>query len=589
MASPTVGLDKWVIYDDPAVAWDPHPGQLEVVESTARHRVVPAGRRFGKSDIGGHELVPECFKAMYRQDELKRTGKRMEYWIIGPEYSDAEKEFRVLWNILKNLEIPMDHTGPNRSYYDPLGGNMHISCWDGRYQVHAKSAKYPETLVGEGLHGAILAEAAKLKDVVWTKFIRPTLGDFTGWSLHTSTPEGKNHFYDKYQLGQDPDNKEWWSCRKPSWLNPYVYTETGRRIASGDLKHLTIADIPPEEHTITEHVMYMLDIAEQNPGMSLYRIVDEYNLQIDKEVVDLATDMSRPKFMQEIGADFTEFVGQVFKDWDEDYHVGDLHFNPDWETYACCDYGYTNPSVWLLLQVGPWSEINILGEIHQSYLTTEAFATEIRRRATREGIPFNPPQLKVFYPDPARPDSSRELEEKLHIRAVGGTGGELNVRLDLIRKVLKAARVAPDIPAGHPDEFRPQLMVDRSCTRMIDEMGLYKYPEMQVGRQTSRDVFEKPLKENDHAPEALGRFMVGYFGEEYLVGPGAMQKASHAVIRKGKVSPRKSGPKPPRHSRLLSTEPKGYEYKGAGQMSPYANPGSGPAPEVVTINYGDDE
>ena len=80
---------------------------------------------------------------------------------------------------------------------------MRISLWDGTFIVAAKSAQYPERLVGEGLNGVILSEEAKLKDKIWPKYIRPTLADYNGWSFHSSTPEGKNWFYDLWQTGQD--------------------------------------------------------------------------------------------------------------------------------------------------------------------------------------------------------------------------------------------------------------------------------------------------------------------------------------------------------------------------------------------------
>lgn len=151
-------FDKWSVLD--GVGWRPHPGQLLVAESTARHRVAACGRRFGKSYIGGHELIPECLYTYTQQKRLHEEMKRREFWIVGPEYSDSEKEFRVLWNQLVRLEVPMDKPG---SYNDPIGGSLHISCFDGAFQVHGKSAKYPATLVGEGLSGVIMAEAAKLK------------------------------------------------------------------------------------------------------------------------------------------------------------------------------------------------------------------------------------------------------------------------------------------------------------------------------------------------------------------------------------------------------------------------------------------
>lgn len=466
-------LDYWEVQD--SVGWDPHPGQLDVAESNARHKVISAGRRFGKSDFGGHELLPEAFLAYSQRDVLREMGKRREFWIVGPEYSDAEKEFRVLWNLLRKLEVPMDKPG---SYNDPIGGSLHISLWDGAYQVHGKSAKYPDTLVGEGLRGVILAEAAKLKERVWLKHIRPTLADFNGWSLHTSTPEGRNWFYENWQRGQDPKNPDWASWRKPAWRNPYVY----------------------KTPTLDEHVT-RLQRMMRSSRRSAIDLKRRYRLKVDNEIIALMDDQTEASFNQEIAADFTDFVGRVFKEFDEEIHVSDLEYNPAWQTYAACDYGFTNPNVWLLIQVGPWGDIHILDEIYEAGLTAEEFGQLILSRGLAPG------SLRAFYPDPADPGSSKQLEKMLRKPAVSATGGELKHRLDAIRKALKVRN--KHLPIDHPERL-PQLRFNRTCKHGIREMQAYRYPDMSDKPQTSTLAAELPLKKDDHVPEALGRFFKGF-------------------------------------------------------------------------------
>lgn len=475
-AASSLRLDKWAVLD--AINYDPHPGQLEVSESTARNRVISAGRRWGKSYVGGYELLPEAFLAYSMKDELLAAGRRREFWIVGPEYSDSEKEFRVLWNALSKLEVPFDRPG---TYNDPIGGSLHISLWDGAFQVHGKSAKYPDSLVGEALSGAILAEAAKLKERIWTKYIRPTLADYKGWSLMTSTPEGKNWFYNHWQMGQDPKQTEWYSRRSPSWENPNVYRTL----------------------TLPNDVRRAFELARRPDcsGMSYVEIVENFGLRIDPEIISLMGDMSQEAFNQEIGADFTEFVGRVFKDFDEEVHVKDLEWQPTWDTVAAVDYGFTNPNVWLLIQVSPWGDINILREIYEPGLTAIEFADLIKK----EGVG----NVRTFFPDPASPGDTRILEEKLKVRATGGTGGELKDRIDAIREALKL--IHPHLDSDKPYN-RPQLLIDRSCEMVIHEFNEYRYPDSKRDGQNSTKAQENPMKKDDHTPEALGRFFKGYFG-----------------------------------------------------------------------------
>lgn len=469
-------LSKWDVFK--RLGWRAHRAQREVLASPARIKVVSAGRRFGKSEIGGHELVPEALATFNYSELLRENGKRREFWIVGPEYSDSEKEFRIAYNELKKLEVPFDKPG---TYNDPLGGNMHMSLWGGTCQIHAKSAKHPETLVGEGLSGVILAEAAKLKHKVWVKYIRPTLADFGGWCNMVSTPEGKNWYYEAWQNGRNPHMPDWYSVRLPSWRNPYVY----------------------RKHTTDEQVAEIQGLMRQVIGTryrSASELVQMFALDIDDEIVSLLDDLTEESFNQEIGADFSEFVGRVFKEFDEDTHVADLDFNPKWATFGATDYGFTNPNVWLLIQLGPWDEVHVLDEVYERGLTPDEFANEIKRRG------LSPFGIRGFYPDPEDPGATRTLENILHVRHSGGTGGELNDRINGIREALR--RVPGWLPEDHPESL-PTLRINRKCKNLIREMQDYRYPDT---KEEAKNNEEKPMKKDDHTPEALGRFFAGYFG-----------------------------------------------------------------------------
>jgi len=446
----------------PHLRYEPHDGQQRVHNSPARHRVASCGRRWGKSTVGGRELVPEAVYTFSLLSALREIGKKRRFWIVGPDYSDTEKEFRVLFDDLKRLEMPFDKPG---TYNNPLQGDMHISMWDGAFQVHGKSARHPDSLDGEGLFGVELVEAAKMKPFIWGKFLRPALADELGWSLHTSTPEGKNQFYELWQNGQDPNNPDWESWRMPSWENDVVF-----------------------------------------PGG-----ID------DPEIQAMRRDMSAERFNQEIGADFTEFVGRVFKEFDEELHVRDLEYNPSWPLYGACDYGWTNPFVWLAIQMDVWDNVYVLGE----YRRENRDINDIARDLDSWPLAKN---ASVFYPDPAQPGETAVLEKHLKIRANKSTGGQLKWRLELIRQYL---RMVPD--NVEPAKQYPKLVIDRSCHGLIREMLEYRYPDTKEESTKARP--EEPLDKDDHGPEALGRFFRGHFGP-----PGSDEDRGHARVRKALVT-----------------------------------------------------
>lgn len=500
--------------------WSPHPAQASLLASTARNRVFAGGRRVGKSQTGGHVLIPKAFSAFGERTKLVDLAMTRWYWIVGPEYSDAEKEFRVVYDGLKRLGVPFDRPG---TYNNPHGGDMHISLWGGLFKIDALSAKYPDTLVGEGVSGVVLSEAAKLKPTVWPKFIRPTLADYNGFSYMGSTPEGKNWFYRRWQDGQNPLLPDWQSWRVPSWENPHVYrhmklegreADAAIRAMQSVWRSRVIPDKLPIADPLGTQLKHFMGGDEGWEAMKdrVWANVGE-RLGLDPEIVSLMTDLSEELFNQEVAALFNEFVGRVFKEFDEEIHVGDFDYDPAWSTYATLDYGFTNPFVWLLVQIDPHrTNIRIIDEYYETGRTTEEAGREIIGRG------LAPQSLLRFYPDPAEPDRSVQLAGLLQVPSAGGTGGPLADRLEWIRRKLRPAEAVANLPRDHP-EWVPQLQINRRCKNMIREFNVYRYPKSaEEAAESGQNISEAPLKKDDHTPEALGRLMAGMFGSPWAMG-----------------------------------------------------------------------
>lgn len=444
----------------PKVGYVPNRAQRRIHESQARFQTVAAGRRLGKSTLGGMELLPECFRAYYMRRKLEEFDLRHEYWIAGPQYTDSEKEFRAFYNAGKRLQLPFDKPG---TYYDAHGGDMQVSLWNGRFLLKAQSAKYPEHLVGEGLNGVIVAEAAKMKRRIWDQYLRPTLADYRGWAKFTSTPEGRNWFYDLWRLGQDGTDPEWASFRFPSYANEKLFP-----------------------------------LGAEDP-----------------EIISMLAGMSEELGAQEVLAVFSKYVGQVFKDWDEEYHVrADVTYNPDWPLYVATDYGWTNPNVMLFIQVDPWDRVYVIEEYYQSHRSAEEFSEDIKNGVQSTVHSELIKKATKLFPDPADPAASHTLSERLRLQVQTGTGGELKERLELIRKWLKEEN--PHLEWGHPDR-RPRLLVSPRCKHFLYEFDAYRYPKTKDEEASSPK--EEPLKKDDHTPEALGRFMRGHFGLPAITPP----------------------------------------------------------------------
>ena len=189
-----------------------HPAQLEIFNSTARFKVVSAGRRFGKSRLAAWILI---IKAL--QSESK------DVFYIGPTFQQAKD---IMWNMLKELLHGTDlieTTHENTATMKLVNGR----------RISLKGSDRPDTLRGVGLAYVVLDEYASMKVEVWEQIIRPTLSDVKGGALFIGTPAGKNHFYDLF-LEAEKD-EDWEAFQYTSTDNPLIdpkEVEVARRTMS---------------------------------------------------------------------------------------------------------------------------------------------------------------------------------------------------------------------------------------------------------------------------------------------------------------------------------------------------------------------
>lgn len=427
--------DKWF----EQTGYEPHDGQKQIHYDNTRHRVLCNGRRWGKTLLGGKEVETSAFVKNW-------LGQPLRGWIIGPEYPDCEKEFRVVYDTFKKLGI--DQVS-NKFLNNTENGNMRIATKWG-FDLECRSARHPESLVGEGLDFVLLVEAGRHKRRMFGDYVRPALSDKRGWSLMSGVPEEASEsslLYWAYNRGQDPTKSQWKSWRMPSWTNTKMF-----------------------------------------PG--------GIN---DPEILEARDDLTEDEFQRQYEGKFVQKVGRVMAEWDDDEHVGDFKYRPDWPLFAAVDFGYTNDWVWLWIQVDQFNNVYVIGEHRWTLRDTEDIA-----RVEFKDHPLTQ-KLQAIYPDPAAPDDANILRRVLGVPTRLNTGGELKTRLALIRSALK---LRPDhLPSGHPDK-KPALFVDRSCKALIWEMSQgYRWPERNT---ETRNESELPMDKNNHGPEALGRFFKGH-------------------------------------------------------------------------------
>lgn len=428
--------DKW--FDE--TGYLPHPGQKVAHYDNTRNRVLSNGRRWGKSMFGGKEIEGMAFVKNFR-------GEPMRGWIIGPNYTDAEKEFRIVYDTFKKLGIDQISS---KFLSNTENGNMHIQTNWG-FDLQCRSANHPESLVGEGLDFVLLAEAGRHRRRTFTEYVRPALSDKRGISIMSGVPEDASEqslLYWGYHRGQDPSKLQWKSWRMPSWTNTAVF-----------------------------------------PGG-----------RTDPEILEAEDDLTEDEFRRQYGGEFILRRGRVMKEWDDLHHVGKINYNPDWPLFAAVDFGYTNDWVWLWIQLDPLTKVvYVIGEHRFRLRDTEDIA---RRELLAHPLTQ---KLVAIYPDPSSPDDAQILRRVLGVPTRSNTGGEIKVRLRLMRSALK---LRPEhLPDDHPEKTAG-LIIDETCHRLIWEMREgYRWPESHSDMRNDSEI---PMDNDNHGPEALGRFFKGH-------------------------------------------------------------------------------
>lgn len=412
-------------------------------------RLYHASQARFKIPVCGRRFGKSTMAARDVEPELFLPKRR--YWIVGPTYDLGEKEFRILWDDLI-IEAGLGRDKKVKKAYNKKQGDMYIEFpWQTRIEV--RSADHPENLVGEALHGVIMSEAAKHRPDTWERYIRAALGDYRGWASFPTTPEGQNWLYQLWRFGKNPDFPDYESWKFPSWSNRVLY-----------------------------------------PGG-----------RTDPEILLIEKTTTQEWFDQEIGADFTAFVGKIYGEFDENVHVDKVEYNPLLPNYMAFDWGYVNPLAAVEFQITPNDEVRVWREHYKSYTALGEHLIQMNSRDQPEGY-----KIDMAFGDAADPEAAAYVSNHL-VPCMADPAAKKNWRegVELVKTFLKPR------DTGMYDEYerpitKPGLTIDHSCDNIIREFGNYRAPNQQGGRN-QKSPRETAQGIDDHALDALRYGLVSIY------------------------------------------------------------------------------
>lgn len=168
-----------------------HPTQAALMSSAARFRVVPAGRRSGKTENAKRKLLVEALTAQGWDDPR---------FFAGAPTRDQAKA--IYWADLKSM-VPRELLREA-----PRETDLCLRLVNGS-EIWVIGMDKPERIEGRPWNGGVLDEYANMKSGAWGENVRPALSDRKGWCWLIGVPEGRNHYFDINQYALHSGDPEW--------------------------------------------------------------------------------------------------------------------------------------------------------------------------------------------------------------------------------------------------------------------------------------------------------------------------------------------------------------------------------------------
>lgn len=128
------------------------------------------------------------------------------YYVVYPTYAQGKK---ILWNSVTNTgERFLDYI-PRQLVYRMNSQEMKVTLTNGSI-LQVIGSDNPDRIVGTNPRGVVFSEYALQNPRIYA-LMSPILAANKGWAIFQSTPRGRNHFWDLYQLACE--SPQWWSCK----------------------------------------------------------------------------------------------------------------------------------------------------------------------------------------------------------------------------------------------------------------------------------------------------------------------------------------------------------------------------------------
>ena len=195
------------------------PEQVRLKDEVVRFKVVPAGRRSGKTERAKRYVAKQ---AMKNANEM--------YFCAAPTRDQVKK---IFWDDMKALTFSATHLKR------PSESDLKIFMPNGS-EIHFIGLDKPQRIEGIGWTGGVIDEIADVKESAWQSNILPALNtvsplrpDYRAWCWLIGVPDGLNHYYEMYQYALNSGDPDWAAYHwKSSDILPADVIASAKRVMS---------------------------------------------------------------------------------------------------------------------------------------------------------------------------------------------------------------------------------------------------------------------------------------------------------------------------------------------------------------------
>lgn len=461
---------KWKLFK--TLGYNPtHPEVRRFHDSGAQIKVVTAARRGSKSWSASYDSLD----TVLMPDTIT--------WIVGPNYSLAEKEFRYIHQLLvlgrKKLGLPK----PKICNNNVRSGNLYIKfAWGA--EVICKSSDNPAALLGDAVDLVIYSEAAQQKREIRERYVQPTIITTRGREIVPTTPDqGGDWVHELFERGERAD----------------------------------FPDIDSFHWDVRANPTYPVE--EFNRAKKFY-------------------GANHPVFREQYLGEWVFHAGRVYPTFQPDTHIiKPFNIPKDWPVIRGVDFGHRDPFVCLMCAVGPSGELYFFDEYYnrEGNKSTPEHASVINGMSKgyriRQGV--GDPSAKQGMEDLAREGVS--LSPANNEKAAG--------RMRVNEYLAANSSGTPpyplkDMPIAEAQKKWPKLYVFDTCKETIREFKYYRWRE---GRAVEND--KEKTEGDDHAMDVL-RYIVmtrpSPFKTQSLAPAGSFSRIMKGA-RAGRIEPARIG------------------------------------------------